>query len=393
MSEKEIITRLLEAAERRIRRNRILNETATGLAIALVIPVAFKLIDLISPFRGTTVAVFLGLWAVVTLIWIVRQASGRESLEHVAAKVDKAAGAQDQLKTAYWFIRNPKESAWVETQIKQAAQNAGTLKVATLYPRRIPRALYAAVGLVLLLGVLNFLPVSWNPNWFLLKGAPAFALNDTQKTQLKQALELLKKAESLNQTDLAEKLQQIITAMQNGTMSQKQLSQSLGELQQALAEGTLSAGQITDGLERIAKALDPTALTKPVASSLFVLDLKDAANQVRKIEDALTKTPDAAMKEMADRFQDASKVAGDQLQQLSQAMQNAAKALNQRDATASRQALEQVAKEFERIQNVLDSQRLQGQASAAIDALADSVGGTPGEAGQGQGEGQGEGQG
>jgi hypothetical protein len=35
----------------------------------------------------------------------------------------------------------------------------------SLSPPRSAR-LYFAMGLVLLLGVLNFLPFSWNPNWF-----------------------------------------------------------------------------------------------------------------------------------------------------------------------------------------------------------------------------------
>jgi len=202
MSDKEHIIRLLESAERRIRQNKILNDAAAGLAIALVFPVVFKLVDLITPLRGITVAIFLGLWAAVTLIWIATRTRSRESLEKTAAKIDQAAGAHDQIKTAYWFIRNPKESPWIETQIQQAAQNADSIRVASLYPRRMPRASYIAVALLLIFGALNFLPLSWNPNWFLLKGAPAFSLNNTQKALMDQALELLKKAEALIRPNL-----------------------------------------------------------------------------------------------------------------------------------------------------------------------------------------------
>src|SRR5215471_6167919 len=272
MSDQDLIIRLLETAERRMRRNRILRESASVLSLAMVVPVVLKLIDFISPFRGRTVLVILGLWAVATIILLLWRARGRDTLEKTAASIDQAAGAHDQIKTAYWFARNPKDSPWVETQIQKAAENARQMRVASLFPRRIPRQLYIVMGLVLLLGVLNFLPFSWNPNWFLLQGAPAFTLNDAQKTQLQKALELLKKAEALNQTELAEKLAQIIQALKDGSMSQSQLSRSLSELQQALAEGNLNAGQITDGLERIAKALAPSPLTKPIADGLFVLD-------------------------------------------------------------------------------------------------------------------------
>jgi hypothetical protein len=391
MSDKDLIIGLLEAAERRIRRNRNLQSAITLLALALVFPVVLKLIDLFFPLRGIIVAIVLGLWALATLVWIVMRMRGRDTLEKTAASVDQTAGAHDQLRTAYWFIRNPKESPWVETQIQKAAHNAGKIRVASLYPRRFPRESFIAMGLVILLGFLNYIPLT--SNWFQLKGAPAFTLNNAQKAELERALELLKKAEALHQTELAEKLAKIVDALKDGSMSQNQLSRSLSELQQQLAESNLNAGQITDGLERIAKALDPSALTKPVASSLFVLDLKDAAEQVRKLESTLDKASPSALQEMAQRFQDASNVAGPQLQQLAKYMSTAATAMNQRDTAAGQQALEQTAKEFERLQGVLDSLRLQNQASAQLDALQDSVGGTPGEVGEGQGEGQGQGQG
>jgi hypothetical protein len=87
---------------------------------------------------------------------------------------------------------------------------------------------------------------------------------------------------------------------------------------------------------------------------------------------------------MAQRFQDGSNVAGAQLQQLSKYMNDAAKAMNQRDTAAGKQALEQTAKEFERLQGALDSLKLQNQASAELDALQDSVGGTPAKSAKGK---------
>ena len=71
MSDQDLIIGLLEAAERRIRRNRNLRSAITLVALALVFPVVLKLIDLFFPLRGITVAIVLGLWAVATLVWIV----------------------------------------------------------------------------------------------------------------------------------------------------------------------------------------------------------------------------------------------------------------------------------------------------------------------------------
>jgi hypothetical protein len=278
MSDSELIIRLLKRTERRIHRNRILHKLVSSLAIALLFPVAFKVLDFFLLFRFSTVSYFFLVWAIGTVAWIAWRIRGLgESLQKTAADIDQTSQGHDQLKTAYWFIRNPKDSPWVDLQIRQAAASASKLPVTSLFPRRLPRASYVAVGLILVLGLLNFLPIPWNNNWLQLQGAPAFALDDTMKAALERALELLKEADRLQETDLAQKLEQIIQALQDGSMSKDQLSRSLSELQQALAERALDAGQLTDALERVAKALDPSQFTKPVASEIFKLQLNAAA--------------------------------------------------------------------------------------------------------------------
>jgi len=396
MPDNELIIRLLNAVERRLRANKILQEAAAALSIALIIPVAVKLVDLVWPFRFLTVAAFFAIWAAATVAWIIWRSRGRDTLQRVAADIDRRAEAHDEIKTAFWFIRNPQKSAWVETQVRLAAQKAGRIKVDALYPRRIPRASYIAAPLILLLGILNFLPLRWNNNWFYLHGAPAFALTDAERTFLDQAMDLLKKAEQLQQTDLAQKLSEIIQGLQNGSMSKDQFSRSLSELQQAMAERNLDAGRIADGLERVAKALEPSPLTRPVATPIFSLDLNNAAKEVRNLSGKLDKSPDAALREMAERFKEASDAAGKGLEQLSQHMADAASSMRERNVPAARAALEKTAAEFERLQRVLESQRLRNDASDQISSVLNSVEGTPGETaseGQGQGEGVGKGEG
>ena len=401
MSDSESIIRLLKAAEKRVRGNRVLQEIAYGLAIALVLPVLFKILDFFVGFRLTTVEIFFVVWGLATVMWLIWRTRGLgEPLQKIAANVDTRSSGHDQLKTAYWFIRNPKDSEWVDAQIQRAAASARSIAVTSLYPRQLPRVSYIAIGLVLLLGLLNFAPVPWNRNWLLGEGAPAFALDDADKAALQHALELLKKAEELQQTDLAEKLAQIIRALQEGGMSKDQLSKSLSDLQNAIAERNLDAGQITDGLERIAKALDPSLLTKPVAKEIFKLDLNKAAEEVRNLEKNLPSQSEPKLKEMAERFQEASDVAGQGLEQLSQYLANTAASMRRRDTATGQQGLRQVATELERLQRVLESQRLQSEAGGELAGVSDSVGGTPGELGggestpgQGEGEGQGQGEG
>src|SRR5207244_3965903 len=203
--------------------NCVLKQVASGLALALVFPVVFKLVDLLSPFRGVTVTAFFAIWATATTVWLAWRVRGRETLDGAAANIDAKADAHDEIKTAYWFIRNPRPSLWVDTQIRRAAASASKIQIDQLYPRRMPRSSYLVAALVFLLGVLNFLPLPWNPNWFYLQSAPAFSLTDTQRDLLDRAVKLLRQAQQLQQTDLAQKLSDIVRALQDGSMSKDEL--------------------------------------------------------------------------------------------------------------------------------------------------------------------------
>ena len=122
MSDRDLIIGLLKRVERRTRANRFFKNAAACLSISLLIPIAFKLMDLVFPFRGRTVAVVLTLWVVGSIGYFVWRLRGSETLADVAARLDRKAELYDQMKTAYWFIRHPASSPWVDAQLRRAAQ-------------------------------------------------------------------------------------------------------------------------------------------------------------------------------------------------------------------------------------------------------------------------------
>src|SRR5262245_25880066 len=130
MSDSERIIRLLKAVERRTRGNRMLHEFASTFALALLAPVLFKIIDLFFSFRAATVSIFFIVWALGTAAAILWRTRGLgQPLQRVAANIDTESSGHDQLKTAYWFIRNPKESPWIQLQIQRAADSARAIQV------------------------------------------------------------------------------------------------------------------------------------------------------------------------------------------------------------------------------------------------------------------------
>src|SRR5215471_3428985 len=216
MSDKEIIIASLRRVERRIRANRLLTELNLGAAFFLAIPLLLKIWDLVEPLRGVTIGIIGGIWVLLLAAFGVWRLMQKGTLQDAAASADTHADLRDELKTAFWFIHNPRPSAWVDAQIRRAARDARNLNLDILYPRHIPRTFYVAAAMIVLFVSLNFAPLPWNHNWLNLQAAPAFALTDKEEAILKQTEELLRKAEKLKNSELAAQVEDIVQQLQEG---------------------------------------------------------------------------------------------------------------------------------------------------------------------------------
>src|SRR2546430_8016756 len=150
MSDRDTIIGWLERVERRIRANRLFQELTLGLTLFLIFPLALKIWDLFSPLRGRTITIVIGLWVVSFTAYFVWRLLQKGTIGQAAASVDTKAGLHDELKTALWFIRNPRASDWVDAQIERAAKHTRALDPERLYPRSVPRTSYIAAAMILL---------------------------------------------------------------------------------------------------------------------------------------------------------------------------------------------------------------------------------------------------
>src|SRR4051812_4863459 len=129
MSDKEIIIKTLERVERRIRANRLFNELGLGATFFLAFPLACKIWDLFYPFRAATITAITGTWMLLFAGYVVWRALRKTPTNQAAVSIDKAADLKDEIKTAVWFIHNPRPSEWVEAQIHRAADKSRTLNI------------------------------------------------------------------------------------------------------------------------------------------------------------------------------------------------------------------------------------------------------------------------
>jgi hypothetical protein len=256
MSDKEIILQLLKKVEWRIRANRLLHELAFGLSIVLTFLIALKVWDLFSPLQGLTVTSLV----VASLLlfagfasWAIRR---RGTLDQAAASIDRQAGLQNEIGTAFWFINHPRSSDWIDQQLQRAARNARNINLSRAYPNSFPRTSYVAVAAILLFVGLNFIPASFNHNWLALEASPA-----------------------------------------NPDQNQEGLLDTSAQAE----PGDADRKAVQKGLEEIAEQLKESELLDDVAEALEDGDLQRAADLLRSLEEQLGK----ASREEADKFREA----------------------------------------------------------------------------------------
>jgi hypothetical protein len=373
MSDKEIIIASLQRVERRIRRNRLFNELTLGAVLFLAIPLALKVWDLFEPLRGGTISIIVGIWAVLFTAYAVWRAVQKGTLNQAAASADKNARLHDELKTAFWFINNPRPSECVYAQIQRAARNAQALNLDILYPHSIPKTSYIAAAMALLFVALNFVPLSLNHNWLTLQAAPAFSLNEKEAAILKQTEALLRKAEKLKQADLTQKLEDIVQQLQEGKIDAQQAAQMLDSIQNELKEGNLDAASINEGLEEMAKDLQQSQQTEPAGNALQNKQLNLAAEELRKLAEKLAQNTPESSKEMQKSLQQAAENTRPGLEELAKLLKEAAENLKNEKQQDAQQALDGAAQQLEGIQEKMDAQDLKNLASQQLQALKDSL--------------------
>jgi hypothetical protein len=373
MSDTEIIIAALRRVERRIRANRLFTELSLGATIFLAIPLLLKTWDLFQPLRGVTISIIVGIWVLLFAGFLVWRIAGKGTLDEAAASADQHAGLRDALKTAFWFINNPRVSEWVDAQIRRTARDAQNLNIETLYPRHIPKTSYIAAGMILLFAVMNFVPLPWNHNWLALQAAPAFTLNEKEAAILKQTEELLRRAEKLKQSELAAELEDVIQQLQEGKIDALQAAQLLDEIQSQLEEGNLDTASINEGLEEMARDLQNSEDLEPTAGAMQNKELNLAADELRKLAEKLGLNTPEKSKEMQKSLQQAAENTRPGLEELARLLKEAAENLKNEEQQLAQQSLDSAAQELEGIQQRIDSQQLKNLASQQLQSLRDSL--------------------
>jgi hypothetical protein len=291
MSDTEVIIQLLRKVEWRSRANRVRHDLAFALALFLAVMIALRVWTLVSHVPVLAVAIIIGASVSLLVAYVVKGLGRKGTLDDVAVSVDQKAALRDEIRTAFWFINNPRSSEWVDRQIQRAAVRARDIDVGHTYPALLPRSSYVAAAMLVFLVGLNFV-----------KGpAAAFALKN-----------------------------QRIAA--TGASSDAEFTQG-----------------IRIGLQEIAKALRRAAATTPIAEAIEQRHLDIAADELRDISAEVGIRTDTE-EEVLQSFRQAATNDQPGLKALSNTLGELANAMENNDRAAVQQYAEEAALELERIE-------------------------------------------
>jgi cell division septum initiation protein DivIVA len=301
MTDAEIIIQLLRIVEWRLRANRLLHELTLSLSIVLIFLIALKVWDLLSPLKAATIPFVIAACAFLFTSYAVWRFRKKGTPDQAAVSIDRKAGLNDEIKTAFWFIENRRPSEWVDTQIQRAARNAMKIDVRRAYPCIIPRSSYAVAAMILAFVGLNFAPLPLNHNWLMLRPAPKLGAEQTN---------------SLNSSILFRKA------------------------------GSLDLQSIDAGLKEIAAHLQESEKLRGVGEALMEKRLDRAAEELRKLGAQMKESPQS-MRDIEESLQAAARNAREGLEPLTEDLAEAAHAIQNKDVAGVQEALEDIAQDLE----------------------------------------------
>jgi len=286
MSDREVILGALGEVQRRLRLNRTLHESALLLGMVAVGVFVWRALHVLA---GRLPAASAAVVLAAILAWVVgafllarsRFRSG-VSLGAAAATADERARLKDELKTAYWFLRQSRASPWVAAQLARAARSAQRLNSAALLPVRLERHVLVggAVTVSVLIAACLLPPLAPSSPAI---AQPASALSPAEAQQLRRIRELLAQA---GDPDAAAKLETALRTLERTDAREEQRRRAVAAVQEAVEQQTLQAASAREGLYQLSEKVRGNQSLEQVADALADGDARKASQALRRIADA-----------------------------------------------------------------------------------------------------------
>ena len=372
MLDRDIIIESLAKAESRIRTNRLIGRIASALSIFLAIAIVMTGISLFVSPGWMILGLFWILWLGALTTYVVRILGTRTGLTEAAADVDRQANLNDEVVSAYWFLNQDVNNPWVDLQIRRAAATVRGLDIRGLYPRIFPPTSYIAAGGLVLLVALNFAPIEPGADILFSSNPPIADQPIETDTLFDEIEELLDRAEELRPSQSIEDFQQLLESLENSEIQLEEAEQQMEDVESLIDEGNLTVAEILEGLLDVGEDLRQSEDTEDAGQGLIEGNLDEAASELEGLAEELG-TGREPQSDLGDVLEEAASNRRPGLDELADQMEAAAEGLENENMAATEEALLGSAKSLDRLADIIESQRLQNEAAARMDALQDAL--------------------
>ena len=382
-TERSTITTVLRRIDLKVRFNQTLRHLSVAaclvLGVLLLIEVAPLLVPVSVPSGGLIVAAGSAAFTVF-LIW---SQIGSRQLDRAAGVADLRAGLNDEIKSAYWFMRQDDSSPWTDLLVGRAAETARRLDPRGLVPVAIPKRFGVALVLFGLLEAMALVP-SDGP---LLTFAAESDSTRFEREREAYADELRDLIDGEGDELLDEEAQALLEAaleeLEAAETSFDELLRDLREAQDALDEGNLEMTATRDALDELVAEFAGSSELAEFVNALMSQELTEAADLLRDLAERLGDLDGQQLAGLEARLQEASEIDEPVIDQLLAALQEAANAMSEDRLSDAQEAMDRVAAALEEIAQRRARQEANNEAAEAAqamqEALAQQPGGSPGE--------------
>jgi len=381
-SSQSIINGVLTGIDRQVRLNRVLEHFSIAICLVLATLVSAKLIGMVVPVVTPSPLLIVVLSVVAYVAFLVWSQIGARQLGQAAAVADSRGDLHDEIKSAYWFMRQKFRTSWTEMQVERATETARGLRANKLVPTVVPQRLWSALALGAILVALSFVPSG--PPLLAFTGTPLDSdrLTSDQEEQLEEIRALVEQAEELENavpeddrlsSEAQERIEEAMRRLAADELSMEELMRELREAQNALEEGNLDMAAMQEALEELARDLAGSEELADLAEAMQNQNLAEAADLMRQLAENMQNMDGQQMQEMADQLQQAAQGDQQSMQELMDALQEAAEAMSDEQMADAQQAMQDAAEAMESMSQRMDAQQMMNDASQQMQAMQQSM--------------------
>ena len=373
VTERSTITAILKRIDLKVRFNRTLLHLSVASCLVLGALVFIELAPRLVPVSMPPGTLIVGLGSAAFLVFLLWSQLGARQLERAAGVADMRAGLNDEIKSAYWFMGQDDSSPWIDLLVGRAAGTARRLDPRRLVPVTIPKRFGIALALFGLLQILALVP----SNGPLLTFAVA-----SDSVRFEQALDQYAdeirdlidgEGDELLDEEALSLLELALEELEADDTSFEELLRDLREAQDVLDEGNLEMTATRDALDELMEEFSGSNELADFVEELRNQSLGDAAEDLRNLADQLVDLDAVDLADLAELLQEAAQMDQPVIEELLEALEEAAAALSEDRLPDAQEALNDAADAIDQITDRQARQEASNEAAERAERLQQAM--------------------